>query len=97
MAVMDLDEILNNQQYRIKLGLKPYLASGINIIMMLLTVVLFTSLVAGMLFFLVISIFSYKFFFNLKRDGDHFLPFVYKKMESFSRKLRGKLRKRENF
>lgn len=97
MAVMDLDEILNNQQYRIKLGLKPYLASGINIIVVLVSVFFFTSLVAGMLFFLVISIFCYKFFFNFKRDGDHFLPFFYKKCDGFSRKIRAKIKKRENF
>lgn len=93
---MDLEEILNNHQYRIKLGMKPYLCSGINIVILVCSFIFFETLVGILVFYLVLSMFAYKFFFNLTRNGDQYSPFLTKKAIVFFSLLKKKRKKGVN-
>lgn len=93
---MSLEEILNTHQYRIKLGLKAYLCSGINIITFIVCFFVFEGLVSFLVSYLVFSMFFYKFFFGLTRNGDQYSPFFIKQIGAFFKKMRFKSKHIEN-
>lgn len=85
-----LDDILEKEQFKIKLNVRYFLFSGSN-----LTALVFAYLIGSSnLTFCCIYIFSalvaYKFLFNLTKDGKHYQPLLIRKYANLMKELRSR-------
>lgn len=92
-----IDEILNKEQFKIKLNIRYFIFSGPNLVAFI-AAYLFTS---SFIFFICVYAFLmlgfYKFFFSLTKDGKQYNPLLIKKYANLMRVIRIKnVRKKVN-
>ncbi|MBE7358753.1 hypothetical protein [Campylobacter sputorum] len=88
--------IVNKEQYRLKLGIVYLFTSGFNLIAMIVTYLLYKlsgySLDIVITLYLISIIFYYKYWFNYTKDGKHFDGFVFRSLVAFNIRVEKKLR-----
>ena len=88
--------IVNKDQYRLKLGIVYLFTSGFNLIAMIVTYLLYItigySLDIAFTLYLISIIFYYKYWFNYTKDGRHFDGFVFRSFVAFNIRVEKKLR-----
>ena len=87
-----LPEILNKEQFKIKLPFKYYLASGINIIFASFCVFAISDFVLAASVYMALTILGFRFIFNKTKNGGHLTVIVFSKAAL----IQNKIRKRAN-
>ena len=84
----DVYDILYKEQFKIKLPLTKYVFSMQNIIILLLSYLFSDSFLSFCIPYILLSLFAYRFFFSLTRNGEQFDIFVLKRLGILARKIR---------
>ncbi|QKF93199.1 hypothetical protein [Campylobacter sp. CCUG 57310] len=90
--------IINKEQYKLKLGIVYLVASGFNFCMLGVSYLLYKSDIRFFTLDVVITIYIiamilyYKFSFNLTKDGHHLRAFLFRILGSFNAKIDKSLR-----
>lgn len=90
--------IINKEQYKLKLGIVYLVASGFNFCMLAVSYLLyksnikFFSLDVVITIYIIAMILYYKFSFNLTKDGHHLRAFLFRILANFNAKIDKSLR-----
>lgn len=94
--------IINKEQYKLKLGIVYLVASGFNFCMLAVSYLLYKSnikffsldfsLDVVITIYIIAMILYYKFSFNLTKDGHHLRAFVFRILANFNAKIDKSLR-----
>lgn len=85
---ISIDEILDFHQYALKLHFKYFFLSGINLIWLIISCLIFNDFFNFMIFYLGGSILLYKFIFTKTRGSNPFLIFILSKISNALFKIR---------
>lgn len=88
----ELEDILNKEQFNMKLGAKYFLLSMWNIAPAVAIYLVSSSFIFGMAGYFLACFFLYRYAFSYKRSGDHLEPFLIKYGQKFYRYIRYKSR-----
>ena len=83
-----LNEIINKEQFRVKLSASHYLLSGTNVFLLLILYLLPISFLTFCCSYLFLSIVGYRFIFSFTKDGKQYSPYLMKKFGNLQKKIR---------
>lgn len=85
-----LKDILNKEQFKIKLSVAHYLLSGLNCSILILLYIIPVSFLVCCCLYLFFSIFAYRFIFSYTKNGKQYSPYLMRKIGLFLNKIRKK-------
>lgn len=85
-----LDDILEKEQYKIKLNIRYYFFSGTNAVAFAIVYLTTSSTMAFCVGYLIAAMCGYKFVFSLTKDGKQYQPFFVKKAALLMKTIRNK-------
>lgn len=88
-----LSEILNKEQFKIKLSFKYYFASGINLIFAGFCMFAISDFVVAASVYMALTIIGFRFIFGKTKNGGHLTVFLFSKIASFQNKIRKRVNK----
>ncbi len=83
-----INEILNKEQFKIKLNVRYYFLSGANLLLLVGTYFVFEGFLNFAAVYSVSNMFIYRFAFNYTKNGQQFKPFIYDKLSKLITKTR---------
>lgn len=83
-----LDDILEKEQFKIKLNVRYFLFSGSNLTALALAYFFSSSNLTFSCSYIFLALIAYKFLFNLTKDGKHYQPFLIKKYVNLMKEIR---------
>ncbi|TEY00731.1 hypothetical protein [Campylobacter sp. US33a] len=85
-----INEILSNEQFKIKLNYRYYLASGTNFLFFILSYFTIESFINFIAIFALLSLIGYRFLFSYTKDGNQFKPYFIRKVCMVIKKIRSR-------
>ena len=86
----ELETILYDEQYRLKLNLVYFLLDTVGLILLVVCCLIFRDIGKALTTFVFASLIAYKYFFHYTKDGDHFKILTFDLLSKILPKIRAK-------
>lgn len=86
-----LNEILNKEQYAVKLNVAHFLCSGANCLIVIFFTLIPISFLNACCLYLIAALFAYRFIFSYTKNGKQYEPYLINKFAKLQKKIREKI------